>query len=134
MFTDGINGVASDHYGKNCISCHTVGYDTNTNAVNGGFDDVAALLGWGVFRLWSRRRAWALALFALPWRWVEGAPLIGYALPARFLSYAFLVLAVMAALWLSARRGRTHFASSVAIGIVVTVCGALSPSTYIVSG
>ena len=36
----------SDHYGKNCISCHTVGYDANTNAVNGGFDDVATKLGW----------------------------------------------------------------------------------------
>jgi len=46
MFTEGINGIKSDHYSKNCISCHTVGYDTNTNAVNGGFDDVAALLGW----------------------------------------------------------------------------------------
>jgi hypothetical protein len=26
---------------------------------------VATLLGWGVFRLWSRRRAWALALLSL---------------------------------------------------------------------
>jgi hypothetical protein len=46
MFIDGINGVKSDHYSKNCISCHTVGYDANTNAVNGGFDDVATQLGW----------------------------------------------------------------------------------------
>jgi len=28
------------------FSCHTVGYDLNPAAVNGGFDDVAAQLGW----------------------------------------------------------------------------------------
>ncbi len=37
-------------YRSSCISCHTVGYDPNTNAivnpVNGGFDDVAKQLGW----------------------------------------------------------------------------------------
>jgi hypothetical protein len=46
FFTLAIDGLESSHYSKNCISCHTVGYDTNTNAVNGGFDDVAAQLGW----------------------------------------------------------------------------------------
>lgn len=46
LFTRGIDGIASDHYGANCVSCHTVGYDVNTNAVNGGFDDVAKQLGW----------------------------------------------------------------------------------------
>jgi hypothetical protein len=46
FFTRAISGTESDHYGKNCISCHTVGYDVNTNAVNGGFDDVAKQLGW----------------------------------------------------------------------------------------
>jgi len=46
MFARGIDGLVSSHYSKNCIQCHTVGYDTNTNAVNGGFDDVAAKLGW----------------------------------------------------------------------------------------
>lgn len=46
FFTRAIDGLESDHYGKNCISCHTVGYDANTNAVNGGFDDVAKNLGW----------------------------------------------------------------------------------------
>ena len=46
FFTRAIDGQASDHYGKNCISCHTVGYDANTNAVNAGFDDVALQLGW----------------------------------------------------------------------------------------
>lgn len=46
FFTRAIDGLESDHYSKNCISCHTVGYDANTNAVNGGFDDIAKQLGW----------------------------------------------------------------------------------------
>ena len=46
IFKDGMNGVASDHYGPNCVSCHTVGYDANPVAVNGGFDDIAAQLKW----------------------------------------------------------------------------------------
>jgi len=46
FFTRAIDGKESDHYGKNCISCHTVGYDVNTNAINGGFDDLAKTLGW----------------------------------------------------------------------------------------
>jgi hypothetical protein len=46
FFTRAIDGLASDHYSKNCISCHVLGYDTNTNAVNGGFDDIAASLAW----------------------------------------------------------------------------------------
>jgi hypothetical protein len=44
-FTRGINGQIAG-YGAGCISCHTVGYDVNTNAVNGGFDDIAKQLGW----------------------------------------------------------------------------------------
>ena len=46
MFSRGIDGLVSTHYSKNCLQCHTVGYDTNTNAVNGGFDDIATQLGW----------------------------------------------------------------------------------------
>ena len=46
FFTRAIDGLVSDHYSKNCISCHTVGYDANTNAVNGGFDDIATSLNW----------------------------------------------------------------------------------------
>jgi hypothetical protein len=46
FFTRAIDGLESDHYGKNCISCHTVGYDANTNAVNNGFDDIATQVGW----------------------------------------------------------------------------------------
>ncbi len=45
IFSEGIDGVAG-HYGQNCLSCHTVGYDANTNAVNGGFDDIAKQVGW----------------------------------------------------------------------------------------
>jgi len=46
IFTREIDGTPGGHYSQNCISCHTVGYDANTNAVNGGFDDVAKQLGW----------------------------------------------------------------------------------------
>ncbi len=45
-FTRAINGLVSSHYSKNCIQCHTLGYDTNSFAVNGGFDDIATLYGW----------------------------------------------------------------------------------------
>jgi hypothetical protein len=46
FFTRAIDGEAGSYYNKNCIQCHTVGYDTNALAVNGGFDDVAAQHGW----------------------------------------------------------------------------------------
>jgi hypothetical protein len=47
MFARGIDGiVAGSHYSKNCIQCHTVGFDTNALAVNGGFDDMATQYGW----------------------------------------------------------------------------------------
>jgi hypothetical protein len=46
MFTTAIDGGASSHYNVSCIPCHTVGYDTNSFAVNGGFDDVALEYGW----------------------------------------------------------------------------------------
>jgi hypothetical protein len=45
-FTRAIDGLVSSHYSKSCIQCHTVGYDTNSFAVNGGFDDIATLYGW----------------------------------------------------------------------------------------
>lgn len=45
-FEDAINGVSTDHFGKNCISCHVVGFDGNTNSANGGWDDIAAQTGW----------------------------------------------------------------------------------------
>ena len=46
MFARGIDGLVSSHYSKSCISCHTLGYDTNSFAVNGGFDDLALLNNW----------------------------------------------------------------------------------------
>jgi hypothetical protein len=46
FFTRAIDGLVSSHYSKSCIQCHTVGYDTNSFAVNGGFDDLATLYGW----------------------------------------------------------------------------------------
>jgi hypothetical protein len=45
IFTQGIDGLLG-HYSQSCLQCHTDGYDTNTNAVDGGFDDVAKQLGW----------------------------------------------------------------------------------------
>jgi len=46
MFTRAIDGMVSDHYGPNCISCHTTGFNNRPEAVNGGFDDIAAEAGW----------------------------------------------------------------------------------------
>lgn len=41
-----IDGLNTDHFNKNCISCHSVGFDANTNLANGGFNYVAAQTGW----------------------------------------------------------------------------------------
>jgi hypothetical protein len=45
IFTEGIDGLLG-HYSQSCLACHTVGYNVNTNAVNGGFDDIAKADGW----------------------------------------------------------------------------------------
>ena len=45
IFSNGIDGWLG-HYSSSCLSCHTVGYDTTPSANNGGFDDLAAQLGW----------------------------------------------------------------------------------------
>jgi hypothetical protein len=45
IFSQGIDGLLG-HYSQSCLQCHTVGYDTNTNAVNDGFDDIATQTGW----------------------------------------------------------------------------------------
>jgi hypothetical protein len=58
MFSRGIDGLVSSHYSKSCIQCHTLGYDTNALAFNGGFDDVAAQLGW-VFPAVLNTNNWA---------------------------------------------------------------------------
>ena len=46
MFQRGIDGIVSSHYGESCISCHTLGYNTDPEAVNGGFDDAQAAANW----------------------------------------------------------------------------------------
>ena len=46
FFKRAVDGQVSDHYSKNCISCHVLGYDTNSFANNGGFDDLALTYGW----------------------------------------------------------------------------------------
>lgn len=46
MFSESIDGHASEHYGPNCISCHTTGFDNREGSENGGFDDVAREAGW----------------------------------------------------------------------------------------
>jgi hypothetical protein len=45
-FSSAIDGLNTDHFTPNCIKCHAVGFDANTNSANGGFDDVAAQTGW----------------------------------------------------------------------------------------
>jgi hypothetical protein len=46
LFIEGIDGVASDYYGAQCINCHTTGFNNRPEAVNGGFDDLAAESTW----------------------------------------------------------------------------------------
>ena len=46
MFIRAITGEASDHYTEACIACHTTGFNDMPTAVNGGFDDLAAMHGW----------------------------------------------------------------------------------------
>jgi hypothetical protein len=46
MFTRAIDGLVSNHYSAECITCHTTGFNNRPEAVNGGFDDVAAEAGW----------------------------------------------------------------------------------------
>jgi hypothetical protein len=45
IFREGINGTLG-HYTLSCVKCHTVGYNTNALAANGGFDDVMLQTGW----------------------------------------------------------------------------------------
>lgn len=45
-FMEAIDGLSTDHFSQNCIKCHVVGFDANTNTANGGFDDIAAQTGW----------------------------------------------------------------------------------------
>lgn len=45
-FVDTLNGDLSDHFGPDCVYCHTTGFNNRPEAVNGGFDDLAAEHGW----------------------------------------------------------------------------------------
>jgi len=44
-FKNGLNGNPA-YYNKSCFKCHTTGTDNDVAANNGGFDDVAATLGY----------------------------------------------------------------------------------------
>lgn len=46
FFTLAIDGLESSHYNSSCIQCHTLGYNTNSFAVNGNFYNYEELLGW----------------------------------------------------------------------------------------
>jgi hypothetical protein len=41
-----IDGVGVSHFTASCLKCHNTGFDAATSAVNGGFDDVANVVGW----------------------------------------------------------------------------------------
>jgi hypothetical protein len=59
LFTRAIDGLSTDHFSQNCIKCHAVGFDANTNAANGGFDDVAKSNRLGIpdrFHQWQLGR------------------------------------------------------------------------------
>ncbi len=45
-FSRAIDLVDHTFYAERCVECHTVGYNTEVEAVNDGFDDVQAQLGW----------------------------------------------------------------------------------------
>ncbi|NJL95521.1 MAG: hypothetical protein HC915_18240 [Anaerolineae bacterium] len=45
-FERALDGELSDHFGPDCVSCHTTGYNADPAAANGGFDDLAAEAGW----------------------------------------------------------------------------------------
>lgn len=45
-FENRIDGISTSSFADYCLSCHTVGYNTDSTAVNGGFDDIADALGW----------------------------------------------------------------------------------------
>lgn len=41
-----IDGRLGASFSARCLSCHNLGFDTNALAANGGFDDIAAQVGW----------------------------------------------------------------------------------------
>ncbi len=46
--SNNIDGWQGNHFSQNCVKCHTLGFDNNPLAVNGGFDDLQTQLGWTV--------------------------------------------------------------------------------------
>ncbi len=58
-------------------------------------------------------------LIALPWAGAETLPLIKHALPVRFASYCFLVLALMTSIWLSGPKVPFRRALAVAIAVAL---------------
>lgn len=61
------------------------------------------------------------AYFKLPWSLFHRAPLLDQALPARFTVYLFLLLAVLAAMWLAAPQRRTLTRASAAALVLVSL-------------
>lgn len=43
-----MNGLKGSFYAVSCLPCHTLGYDTNTAAVNMGFDDIATSISYNL--------------------------------------------------------------------------------------
>lgn len=41
-----VDGIGTSRFLDRCLKCHNTGFDTTPAADNGGFDDVARLLGW----------------------------------------------------------------------------------------
>ena len=57
----------------------------------------------------------------MPWAIVEWLPLISIALPVRFMMYAFLIVAIMAAMWFAASSARPLTKSVAAAVILVSI-------------
>ena len=46
-----MNGEQGTHYATSCLPCHTLGFDTSTEADNSGFDDAARLLNYDLAQI-----------------------------------------------------------------------------------
>lgn len=72
-------------------------------------------------------------LFSLPWLAALPVPLLNNALPARFTIYLFLILAVIAALWLAGRGGFAPGRWLLGGAALVSIFPALPMTPYVVS-
>ena len=59
--------------------------------------------------------------FAMPWAIFQQLPLIENILPVRFMMYAFLVIAIMAAMWLASSPARTLTKCAAAAAILISI-------------